>query len=134
MATLIAHSTEPETRSIANRLAEILSDQRGVTTAVEPFQHAARYLDNVTAVVVVTNAQQDTINRAARNFLNATFADLAGKSLFLAAVGTQESLTELQLIALEAYDPRDTAYFRSDALDEAALLHWAGFINGRGAV
>lgn len=133
MATLIAHSTEPETRNIATRLAEMLSGQRGVTTAVEPLHRAGRYVDNVNAVIVIAAAGQDPLNSAARTFLNTNYAELAEKSLFVAAVGTQESLTDLQLTALQAYEPRDTAYFRTDALDETALTTWAGFIHARGA-
>lgn len=134
MATLIAHSPEPATQAIAQQLAGVLRTHRGVTTVLEDLARAGRYVDNVDAVVVVAPADEETFHRGARNFMAAQYADLAAKSLFVAALGTTDQLTETQQTAMDAFDPRDTAYFRTDALDETALTDWAGLINTRGAI
>lgn len=133
MATLIAHSPEPATQAIAQQLADVLRTHRGVTTVLEDLSRAGRYVDNVDAVVVVAPADEETFHRGARNFIAAQYAELADKSLFVAALGTTDRLTETQQAAMDAFDPRDTAYFRTDALDETALTDWAGLINTRGA-
>jgi len=133
MATLIAHSPEPATQAIAQQLADVLRTHRGVTTVLEDLSRAGRYVDNVDAVVVVAPADEETFHRGARNFMAAQYAELADKSLFVAALGTTDRLTETQQAAMDAFDPRDTAYFRTDALDETALTDWAGLINTRGA-
>lgn len=133
MATLIAHSPEPATQAIAQQLADVLRTYRGVTTVLEDLSRAGRYVDNVDAVVVVAPAEEETFHRGARNFMAAQYAELADKSLFVAALGTTDRLTETQQAAMDAFDPRDTAYFRTDALDETALTDWAGLINTRGA-
>lgn len=134
MATLIAHSPEPATRAFAQHLAETLGSQRGVTTAVEEFSVASRYMDSVDAVVVVAPASDTKFHRGARNFMAANYAETASRSLFVAALGTAEQLTDDQLQAIAAFWPRDTGYFRTDALDEGAVKIWAGEINSRGAV
>lgn len=133
MATLIAHSPEPATQAIAQQLVDVLRTHRGVTTVLEDLSRAGRYVDNVDAVVVVAPADEETFHRGARNFMAAQYAELADKSLFVAALGTTDRLTETQQAAMDAFDPRDTAYFRTDALDETALTDWAGLINTRGA-
>lgn len=133
MATLIAHSPEPATQAIAQQLADVLRTHRGVTTVLEDLSRAGRYVDNVDAVVVVAPADEETFHRGARNFMAAQYAELADKSLFVAALGSTDRLTETQQAAMDAFDPRDTAYFRTDALDETALTDWAGLINTRGA-
>lgn len=134
MATLIARSPEPATQALAQQLADTLREHRGVTTVIEDLSRAGRYVDNVDAVVVIAPADEDTFHRGARNFMAAQYADLADKSLFIAALGTTERLTETQQIAMDAFEPRDTAYFRTDALDETALTDWVGLINTRGAI
>lgn len=133
MATLIAHSPESTTLAFAQRVANTLGAQRGVTTAVEDFGRAGRYVDNVDAVIVIAPAEQQTFHRGARNFLAAHAAELAEKSLFIVGLGTAPKLTETQQAAMEAFAPRDTAYFRVDALDDAAFDTWIGFIHSRGA-
>lgn len=134
MATLIAHGSEPTAHTFAQRLAAALSDQRGVTTAVEEFPVAARYVDNVEAVIVVAEAQEEAFHHGARNFMNATYAELANKTLFVAALGTAEDLTATQRTAIDAFEPRDSAYFRTDQPHEDTLKLWAGRLNTRGAV
>lgn len=133
MATLIAHSNEASTAAFAERLADTLGDQRGVTTAVTSLARASRYIDTVEAVVVIAPAEDAAFHRGARNFIAAHHADLANKSLFIAGLGTAEKLSKHQVQAMEAFEPRDTAYFRTDALDEAALSSWVNTINTRGA-
>lgn len=134
MATLIAHSSEPATRDVAQQLAEALRAQRGVTTAAEEFPLASRYVEHVDAIVVVAEAHDEAFHREARNFMAANYAESDSKSIFVAALGTAEQLTATQLAAIEAFEPRDIGYFRTDALDEAALKNWVGQINTRGAV
>lgn len=134
MATLIAHSNQTSTVAFARRLADSLSTQRGVTTAVESLARAGRYVDTVDAVVVVAPAEDANFHRGARNFMAANHAELADRSLFIAALGTQDQLTADQIHAMEAFEPRDTGFFRTDALDEAALSHWVNSINTHGAV
>lgn len=134
MATLIAHSPEPATRTFVHKLAEALGSQRGVTTAVEEFPIAGRYLDNVDAIIVVAEAHDKTFHHAARNFMAAHFAEISDTSFFVAALGTAAQLTKTQLTAIEAFNPRDTGYFRTDALDDTALKDWVAQINTRGAV
>lgn len=132
MATLIAHSPEPATQHFVDRLATLLKEQRGVTIAVVDLARAARYVDNVDAVIVVAEATQETFNHPARNFLTAQYAELESKSLFIVALGTAAGPTETQQIAMDAFDPRDTAYFRTDTLDESALNAWVGQITLHG--
>lgn len=132
MATLIAYSPEPATQHFVDRLATLLKDQRGVTLAAVDLARAGRYVDNVDAVIVVAEATEKTFNHPARNFLTAQYAELESKSVFIVALGTAERLTETQQIAMDAFDPRDTAYFRTDTLDESALNTWAGQITTRG--
>ncbi len=134
MATLIAHSPEPETQHFVDRLATLLKDRRGVTLAVEDLARAARYVDNVNAVIVVAEANDASYNRAARNFLAAQYAELDEKSLFIVGLGTASGLTNAQQIAMDAFRPRDTAYFRTDELDETALSTWVEQVNLHGAV
>ncbi len=134
MATLIAHSPEPATRTFAQQLAAALGSQRGVTTAVEEFPIAARYVEKVDALIVVAEAHDETFHHGARNFMAAHFAEISGTSFFVAALGTAAQLTNTQLAAIEAFDPRDTGYFRTDALDDTALKEWVARINTRGAV
>ena len=133
MATLIAHSAEASTVRFAKQLAETLGDQRGVTTATEDFSRAGRYVDSVGSVVVVAPAGEPHFHRGARNFMAAHYADFAGKSLFIAALGTKERLSTSELTAMDAFSPRDTAYFRTDDLDETALTEWITLITTRGA-
>lgn len=132
MATLIAHSPEPATQHFVDQLAIQLSDQRGVTLAVVDLARAARYIDHVDAVIVVAEVNEETYNRAARNFLATQYAELDGKSLFIVGLGTTEALSETQQAAMDAFRPRDTAYFRTDALDDDALNTWVGQINTKG--
>src|SRR5699024_1266894 len=134
MATLITHSKDASAYAVAQQLADTLSKRRGVTTAVESFSRGHQYIDSVDAVVVVAPINTTNIDRGARNFINAEYAELGNKSLFIAALGTQEELNEKQLSALTTFEPRDTAYFRSDALDNSALATWVTFINSRGAI
>lgn len=134
MATLIAHSSEASTADFAKQLADTLRTQRGVTLATEDFSRASHYVDTVDAVIVIAPADEPNFHRGARNFMAAQYAELAGKSLFIAALGTKEQLTNNQLAAMEAFGPRDTAYFRTDTLDEIALSSWVQFINDHGAV
>lgn len=133
MATLIAHSNQNSTVAFAQRLADALEKQRGVTTAVESFARAGRYVEMVEAVVVVAPAEDSAFHRGARQFMTANHAELGDASLFIAALGTHDQLTTHQLQAMEAFEPRDTAYFRTDALDETALSNWIGFITSHGA-
>ena len=134
MATLIAYSPEPATQHFVDHLATLLKSQRGVTLAVEDLARAGRYIDNVDAVIVVAEANDETYNHVARNFLTAQYAELADKSLFIVGLGTTTGLSETQQTAMDAFDPRDTAYFRTDALDESALNTWVGQINTKGVV
>lgn len=134
MATLIAYSPEPATQHFVDHLATLLRDQRGVTLAVEDLARAGRYVDNVDAVIVVAEANEETYHHGARNFLTAQYAELADTSLFIVGLGTTEGLTETQQIAMDAFRPRDTAYFRTDALDESALRNWVAQINIKGVV
>lgn len=134
MATLIAHSNQQSTVAFAQRLADTLEKQRGVTTAVESFARASRYVETVDAVVVVAPAENTDFHQGARRFMTANHAELDDASLFIAALGTEDQLTTYQLQAMEAFEPRDTAYFRTDALDETALSSWVGFITSHGAV
>ena len=134
MATLIAHSPEPATQHFADRLATLLKDQRGVTIAVVDLARAARYVENVDAVIVVAEATEETFNHPARNFLTSQHAELDNTSVFIVALGTAQRLTKTQQIAMDAFEPRDTAYFRTDALDEAALNTWVGQITLHGVV
>lgn len=134
MATLIAHSNESSTASFAQHLADTLSDQGGITTAVVSLSQASRYIDTVEAVVVIAPAEDADFHRGARNFMAAHHAELDSKSLFIAGLGTQERLTTHQIKAMEAFGPRDTAYFRTDALDEAALSTWVNTLYTHGAV
>lgn len=134
MATLIAHSNQQSTVAFAQRLADTLEKQRGVTTAVESFARASRYVETVDAVVVVAPAEDTDFHQGARRFMTANHAELDDASLFIAALGTEDQLTTYQLQAMEAFEPRDTAYFRTDALDETALSSWVGFITSHGAV
>src|SRR5690625_8001816 len=103
MATLIAHSPEPATQAIAQQLADVLRTHRGVTTVLEALSRAGRYVDNVDAVVVVAPADEETFHRGARNFMAAQYAELADKSLFVAALGTTDRLTETQQAAMDAF-------------------------------
>ena len=132
MATLIAHSPEPATQHFVDRLAKLLKQQRGITLAAEDFGRASRYIDNVDAVIVVAEANEATFNHQARNFLTSEHAELDDKSLFIVALGTAQGLTAMQQIAMDAFQPRDTAYFRTDELDEAALNSWVAEIYLRG--
>lgn len=134
MATLIAHSNQQSTVAFAQRLADTLEKQRGVTTAVESFARASRYVETVDAVVVVAPAEEPDFHQGARRFMTANHAELDDASLFIAALGTEDQLTTYQLQAMEAFEPRDTAYFRTDALDETALSSWVGFITSHGVV
>lgn len=134
MATLIAHGSEPAAHTFAQHLATILGDQRGVTTAVEEFPVAARYVDNVEAIIVVAEAQDEAFHRGARNFMAAQYAETAEKTLFVAALGSEEELTTTQRIAIDAFQPRETGYFRTDIPNEDALKIWAGRISTRGVV
>lgn len=134
MATLIAHSPEPATQHFVDHLATLLRDQRGVTLAVEDLARAGRYIDNVDAVIVVAEANDETYNHAARNFLTAQYAELADKSLLIVGLGITPGLSATQQIAMDAFEPRDTAYFRTDALDESALNTWVGQITTKGVV
>lgn len=134
MATLVAHSHQASTAAFAKRLADTLATQRGVTTAVESFARASPYVAGVDAVIVVAPAEDSAFHRGARNFMAANHAELADRSLFVAALGTQEQLKTDQIHAMEAFSPRDIAYFRTDDLDESALSSWVSFINYRGAV
>lgn len=133
MATLIAHSNETSAADFAQHLADKLGDQRGVTTAVLSLNRAGRYIETVDAVVVVAPAEDASFHRGARNFMAAHHAELTNTSLFIAGLGTEQQLSDHQLEAMEAFAPRDTAYFRTDDLDEAALSHWVNTINTRGA-
>lgn len=133
MATLIAHSNESETAAFAQHLADKLGEQRGVTTAVTSLSRASRYVDTVDAVVVIAPAQDANFHRDARVFMAAHHAELANKSLFIAGLGTRPQLTTHQLQAMDAFGPRDTAYFRTDELDESAVSSWVNTINTRGA-
>ena len=132
MATLITHSPEPATQHFVDHLATLLKQQRGITLAVVDLPRADRYIDNVDAVIVVAEANAETFNTQARNFLAAEHAELAEKSLFVVALGTVAGLTETQQLAMDAFQPRDTAYFRTDVLDESALNAWVGQIYLRG--
>lgn len=134
MATLIAHSKDASAVAIAQQLADTLRKRRGVTTAVESFSRGHQYVDSVDAVIVVAPINTANIDRGARNFINAEYAELDNKSLFIAALGTQQELNDKQLSALGAFEARDTAYFRSDELDNTALATWVTFINSRGAI
>lgn len=134
MATLIAHSNEASTATFARHLADTLGDQRGVTTAVASLARASAYINTVEAVVVIAPAEDAAFHRGARNFIAAHHAELASKSLFIAGLGTQQQLSKYQVQAMEAFEPRDTAYFRTDELDESALSAWVNTINTRGAV
>src|SRR5699024_8040682 len=134
MATLIAHSKDASAAAVALQLADTLSKRRGVTTAVESFSRGHRYVDSVDAAIVLAPVSTAKIDRGTRNFINAEDAELDTKSLFNAALGTEQELKEKQLSALTAFEPRDTAYFRSDALENAALATWVSVINSRGAV
>lgn len=133
MATLIAYSPEPATRDFAHQLADFLGTQRGVTTAVEEFSMAAQYIDNVEAVVVIAPVTDQKFHRGARNFMAAHYAETHDTSLFVAALGTEDELSVDQLAAIQAFQPRDTGYFRTDQLDLDALKTWVGQINTRGA-
>ena len=134
MATLIAHGSEQAAHDFAQRLAQHLGDQRGVTTTVQEFALAGRYIDNVDAIIVVAETQDEAFHRGARNFLAAQYAETDKKSLFVAALGDTDALTETQRIAIDAFQPRDVGYFRVDTSYEDALKMWAGRINTRGAV
>lgn len=133
MATLIAHSNEADTAAFAQHLADKLGEQRGVTTAVTSLSRASRYVDTVDAVVVVAPAKDSNFHREARVFMASHHAELTNKSLFIAGLGTSPQLTKYQLQAMDAFGPRDTAYFRTDALDESAVSSWVNTINTRGA-
>lgn len=134
MATLIAHGSEQAAHDFAQRLAKHLGDQRGVTTAVQEFPLAGRYVDNVDAIIVVAEAQDEAFHREARNFLAAQYAETDRKSLFVAALGDAETLTSTQRTAIDAFEPRDVGYFRTAAPYDDALKIWAGRVNTRGAV
>ncbi|MDN6350289.1 MAG: hypothetical protein L0J69_01165 [Yaniella sp.] len=131
MATLIAHSNEASTAAFAQHLANTLGEQRGVTTAVTSLARASRYVDTVEAVVVVAPAEDAAFHREARVFMAAHHAELANKSLFIAGLGTRPQPTKYQLQAMDAFGPRDTAYFRTDALVESAVSSWVNTINTR---
>jgi len=133
MATLIAHGPEPTARDFAQRLGTMLVDQRGVTTAVEEFPLAAQYVDNVEAIIVVAEARDEIFHRGASNFLAAHYAESTQLSLFVAALGATEELTNTQRAAIDAYAPRDMAYFRTDQPNDAAVKSWVGRITSRGA-
>lgn len=134
MATLIAHGSEPTAHTFAQRLATVLREQRGVTTAVEEFPVAARYVDNVDAIIVVAETQDAAFHRGARNFMAAQYAETAEKTLFVAALGSAAELAADQRTAIDAFSPRDVGYFRTDLPNADALKIWAGRINTRGAV
>lgn len=134
MATLIAHSAQQPTTAFAHQLADTLANQGGVTTSVEDFSRAGRYVDLVDAVIVVAPAQAPTFDAQARNFMAAQHATMFDKSLFIVALGTKEQLTLTELTALEAFEPRDHAYFRTDQLDPDDVNEWVLDINSHGAV
>src|SRR5699024_11410288 len=115
MATLIAHSPDPATPHLADRLASLLKDQRGVAVAVVDLARAARYVENVDAVIVVAEATEETFNHPARNFLTSQHAELDNTSVFIVALCTAPRLTITQQIDLVAFYHRVLDLFRSDA-------------------
>lgn len=132
MATLIAHGSEPTARNFAQRLGRLMADLQGITTAVEEFSLASRYIDNVESIVVVAEAQDETFHRGASNFMAAQYAETAEKSLFVAALGDDAALTVTQRGAIDAYEPREMSYFRIDQVDDDAMKRWVGHLATRG--
>ncbi|MGM7671198.1 flavodoxin domain-containing protein [Microbacterium sp. A93] len=121
MTTLVvASSQHGSTREIAERIAEVLRVNKGVTTVVEDTKDAPKWLATVDAVVVALPVYGGSLDKAGKTFLDSHRAELADKSLFIAVSGGSPELAPKLQATVDAYGARDTAYLRG-AVTEAKL-------------
>ena len=113
MTTLVvASSQHGSTREIAERIAQVLRVNKGVTTVVEDTKDAPKWLATVDAVVVALPVYGGSLDKAVKAFLDTHRAELADKSLFILASGAAPSINPRLQATIDSYGPRDTAYLR----------------------
>lgn len=119
MTTLVvASSQHGSTREIAERIAEVLRVNKGVTTVVEDTKDAPKWLATVEAVVVALPVYGGSLDKAGKAFLDSHRAELADKSLFIAVSGGSPELSPKLRAVVDAYGARDTAYLRGAVTEE----------------
>lgn len=119
MTTLVvASSHHGSTREIAERIAEVLRVNKGVTTVVEDTKDAPKWLATVDAVVVALPIYGGSLDKVGKAFLDTHRAELADKSLFIAASGGGPELDPKLRAVLDAYGARDTTYLRGAVTEE----------------
>ncbi|XKH53214.1 flavodoxin domain-containing protein [Citricoccus nitrophenolicus] len=119
MTTLVvASSQHGSTREIAERIAQVLRVNKGVTTVVEHPKDAPKWLATVEAVVVALPIYRDALDKTGKAFLDTHRAELADKSLFILASGAAPSINPRLQATIDSYGPRDTAYLRGALTEE----------------
>ncbi|MEV4900236.1 flavodoxin domain-containing protein [Citricoccus sp. NPDC055426] len=119
MTTLVvASSQHGSTREIAERIAEVLRVNKGVTTVVEDTKDAPKWLATVDAVVVALPVYGGSLDKAGKAFLDSHRAELADKSLFIAASGGSPGLDPKLEAVLGTYGARDVTYLRGAVTEE----------------
>lgn len=119
MTTLVvASSQHGSTREIAERIAEVLRVNKGVTTVVEDTKDAPKWLATVDAVVVALPVYGGSLDKAGKAFLDTHRAELAGTSLFIAVSGGSPELAPRLREVVASYGARDVAYLRGAVTEE----------------
>lgn len=119
MTTLVvASSQHGSTREIAERIAQVLRENKGVTTVVEDPKDAPKWLATVEAVVVALPIYKNALDKAGKAFLDSHRAELADKSLFILASGGSPELDPRLQATLESYGARDVTYLRGAVTEE----------------
>ncbi|MFC7403388.1 flavodoxin domain-containing protein [Citricoccus sp. GCM10030269] len=119
MTTLVvASSKHGSTREIAERIAKVLRENKGVTTVVEDTKDAPKWLATVEAVVVALPIYAGSLDKAGKAFLDTYRAELAGVSLFIAVSGGAPELDGGLRATVDAYGARDVTYLRGALFEE----------------
>ncbi|WP_136089870.1 flavodoxin domain-containing protein [Auritidibacter ignavus] len=155
MATIVTcDSRHHSTREIADYIVEVLRTTNGSAAVFAELDEVGKNIDNIDALVVLAPIYQGKFSEAASRVILANQAELARKSLFVAAVGIAEQLPQDVSDVLTSYRPRELGYFRGkidpsvlsgaekrhvdeseygDFRDWDAIKGWAQTIGNRGA-
>ncbi|WP_120003817.1 flavodoxin domain-containing protein [Nesterenkonia muleiensis] len=116
---VVVASKHGSTAEIGERIASTLS-ARGVKAHVKEVGEAGQWLYETTNVVMGIPVYRQKLLGEATLFLEAHRTELAGKPLFLFAVGGGPSLNEKLVATLRRFPHRDLVYFRG-AMDAEKL-------------
>lgn len=116
---VVVASKHGSTAEIGERIAAVLS-ARGVKAHVKDVGEAEKWLYETDNVVVGIPVYRQKLLGEGTLFLEANRTELAGKPLFLFAVGGGPTLDPKLVAQLERFPHRELSYFRG-AMDESKM-------------